>query len=187
MTTDASPHGLGATLWQVEGKERRPVAFALRYLGDSEKNYAQNELEFLGVVWGVEHFKHYLMGKHFRIETDHSSLVNVFNRDRNKKDYSPRLIRRRHRMHLYDFDIVHVPGKEMCLTDYLSRSPNTREPEHKSFIEETTICLIKFVNEVKKRSVTREVLDSLSKPFEPKRRKRPINDTDISESKTKKE
>ena len=81
LTTDASPLGPG----QVEEEGRRPVAFASRILGDSEKNYAQNELELLGVVWVVEHFKHYLMGKHFTVETDHSALVNVFNRDRNNK------------------------------------------------------------------------------------------------------
>ncbi len=52
LTTDASPYGLGATLWQAEEEGRRPVAFASRYLGDSEKNYAQNDLELLGVVWG---------------------------------------------------------------------------------------------------------------------------------------
>ena len=62
LTIDASPHGLGATLWQAEEDGRRPVAFASRYLGDSGKNYAQNELELLGVVWGVELFKPYIMG-----------------------------------------------------------------------------------------------------------------------------
>ncbi len=126
---DASPHGLGATLWQVKNKERRPIAFASIYLGDSEKNYAQNEFELLVVVWGVEHFKPYLSGYLFQNETDHSSLVNVFNRDRTNKDYSPRLIRWRHRMLLFDFDIVYVPGKEMGITDYLSRSPTSEEPE----------------------------------------------------------
>ncbi len=75
------------------GKELRPVAFASRYFGDNEKIYAQNELELLGVVWDVEHFKQYLMGKHFRIEIDQSSLINVFNRDRNNQGYSPRFIR----------------------------------------------------------------------------------------------
>ena len=112
LTTDASPLGLGATVWQVEEEGRRPVAFASRYKGDSEKNYAQNELELLGVVWGVEHFKHYLMRKHFTVETDHSALINVFNRDRKNKDYSPRLIRWRHRLLMYDFEIVYVPGSE---------------------------------------------------------------------------
>ncbi len=62
LTTDASTKGLGETLWQNEliGKDtsgeskmsRRPVAFASRFLNNSEKNYATNELELLAVVWG---------------------------------------------------------------------------------------------------------------------------------------
>ena len=108
LTTDASTKGLGATLWQNEtiGKDnngepkmsRRPIAFASRFLNNSEKNYAPNELELLAVVWGVQYFKHYLLGRKFRLETDHKALVSVFNRERINKEYSPRLIRWRHRL-----------------------------------------------------------------------------------------
>ena len=55
LTTDASTKGLGVTLWQDEtvGRHkngepktsRRPVAFASRFLYNSGKNYAPNELE----------------------------------------------------------------------------------------------------------------------------------------------
>ena len=133
LTTDASTKGLGATLWQVEKQKqrgcreqkiaRRPIAFAYRFLNDSEKNYAPNELELLAVIWGVEYFKHYLMGRNFRLETDHKALISVFNRERVNKDYSPRLIRWRHRLLPYEFDVFHNAGKTMRITDYLSRSP----------------------------------------------------------------
>ena len=46
LTTDASPYRLGATLWQVEGKKRWPVAFASRYLGDSEKIMPETNLNY---------------------------------------------------------------------------------------------------------------------------------------------
>ncbi len=38
LTTDASTKGLGATLWQIDEKGRRPVAFASRYLCRAEKS-----------------------------------------------------------------------------------------------------------------------------------------------------
>ena len=53
FTTDASTKGLGATLWQeqLDGK-LKPIGFASRFLSDTEKKYAIDELEVLAVVWG---------------------------------------------------------------------------------------------------------------------------------------
>ena len=52
VTTDACNTGLGATLWQKEGEIFRPTPFASRFLTDCERNYAINELELLGALWG---------------------------------------------------------------------------------------------------------------------------------------
>ena len=83
LSTDASTKGLGATLWQDEiiGKDnngepkmsRRPAAFASRFLSNSEKSYAPNELELLAVVWGSDYSQHYLLGRKFWLETDHTA------------------------------------------------------------------------------------------------------------------
>ena len=49
---------IGATLWQKQKDGNlKPVGFASRYLSDTEKKYAINELELLTVVWGLEHFR----------------------------------------------------------------------------------------------------------------------------------
>ena len=63
------------------------------------------------------------MGRRFTLEKDHIALISVFNRERVNKDYSPRLIRWRHRLLPYEFEVVHRPGQTMGITDYLSRSP----------------------------------------------------------------
>ena len=64
LTTDASTKGLGATLWQKQNDENfKPVGFASRFLSDTEKKNAINELELLAVVWGLEHFRLYVYGK----------------------------------------------------------------------------------------------------------------------------
>ncbi len=58
-----------------------------------------------------------------------------------------------------------------------------REPEDKSLIEETTICIIILLSDFQNKSVTREVIDSLSKPCEPKRVKSRVKATENSEEK----
>ena len=67
----ASHSGLGATLEQeTEDNVWVPIAFASRYLNVQEKRYSTNELQLLAVVWAVDRFKHYLLGKKFILATD---------------------------------------------------------------------------------------------------------------------
>ena len=62
LETDASIVGLGAILSQIqEDMKLHPLAYASRSLSKSEKNYSATDLETLAVVWGVTHFRYYLL------------------------------------------------------------------------------------------------------------------------------
>ena len=64
LETDASGCGLGAVLAQEQPDGRvHPIAYASRSLQKHEKNYGITELEGLGVVWAVKHFRPYLYGQ----------------------------------------------------------------------------------------------------------------------------
>ncbi len=95
LTTHASTKGLGTTLWQNER------------IGKDSK-----ELEQLAAVSGGEYFKHNLLGRKFRFETDHEALVSVFNRDRRSREYSTRSIRGRHRLLSYEFEVFKRAGEK---------------------------------------------------------------------------
>ena len=123
ITTDACNTGLGATLWQKEGVVFRPVAFASRFLTDCEKQYAINELELLGALWGLEHFKYYVYGKRVNLLTDHQALQPLLKKNRAHKQYSARLTRWLDRLSHFDVNIQYTAGKNIPLTDYLSRHP----------------------------------------------------------------
>ena len=71
LTTDASDEGLGTILSTHCGNI---LEFASRTLTSTEKNYATIEKECLAIVWVIHNFRHYLIGAHFIVHTDHKPL-----------------------------------------------------------------------------------------------------------------
>jgi hypothetical protein len=78
---DASMTTLGAILAQPGARDLdQPIAFARRKLLDSEHNYNTTEREGLAIVYALQKYKHYLLGKHFKMFTDHSALKYLVNK-----------------------------------------------------------------------------------------------------------
>ena len=71
LTMDASDVGLGAVLSTERGSV---VEFASRTLTAAEQKYTTTEKECLGILWAIRKFRHYLIGAHFTLETDHKPL-----------------------------------------------------------------------------------------------------------------
>jgi deoxyuridine 5'-triphosphate nucleotidohydrolase len=120
LQTDGSAKGLGAVLSQLdsEGKEH-PIAYASQRTTATEANYAASQLEMLAVVWAVKKFHHYLIGKPFKLVTDHSALKQMINTP------NPSALFARWIMRLlpYQIDVVIKPGRLHQNADALSRGP----------------------------------------------------------------
>jgi hypothetical protein len=71
---DASGTGLGCVLMQ----DNRVIAYASRGLRPHEQNYPTHDLELVAVVHALKMWRHYLMGTHCNIFTDHKSLKYIF-------------------------------------------------------------------------------------------------------------
>jgi hypothetical protein len=71
---DASGTGLGCVLMQ----DNRVIAYASRALRPHEQNYPTHDLELAAVVHALKIWRHYLMGAHCNIYTDHKSLKYIF-------------------------------------------------------------------------------------------------------------
>ena len=80
-------------------------------------------MELLAVVWAVDRYKHYLLGKTFTIATDHKALLFELDGNKSNKIYQSRLTWWVDRLLPYQFKIIHIQGRDMGLVDYLSRDP----------------------------------------------------------------
>jgi hypothetical protein len=66
---------LGVVLAQPGGGDiDHPLDFSSRKLSTIEINYTTTEREGLAMVYALQTFRHYLLGGHFKMFTNHSAL-----------------------------------------------------------------------------------------------------------------
>ena len=120
LQTDASAFGLGYVLSRVNKQgEEHPIAYASRKLLQSEKNYSAIEREALVMVKGVMHFRTYLEGNSFTIQTNHNPLTHLSNLN----DSYGRLVRWALALQPYHFKVEHLSGRVNLNADGLSETP----------------------------------------------------------------
>jgi hypothetical protein len=110
---DASGTGLGCVLMQ----DNRVIAYASRALRPHEQNYPTHDLELAVVVHALKIWRHYLMGAHCNIYTDHKSLKYIFT----QADLNMRQRRWLELIKDYDLEVHCHPGKANVVADALSR------------------------------------------------------------------
>jgi len=126
VDVDACADQVGCTLLQEEpGELLHPDGYWSRGLSAAEQHYTTTEREFLGVVWAVLKFRHFLDGQRFLIRTDHQALSWIYS----TTDSSGRLMRWRLRLSECTFDMVHKPGASHHLPDFLSRASTVASPD----------------------------------------------------------
>lgn len=119
LTTDASDVGIGAVLSTARGTV---VEYASHTLSATERKYATIEKECLAIVWAVQKFRHYLIGAHFTLETDHKPLE-WLESARASRARSQRLERWSLELRAFEFTVVYKRGKTNQNADALSRRP----------------------------------------------------------------
>jgi len=75
LDTDACDRTIGAVLSQMQDGVEKVIAYAGRSLDKREVNYGTTRKELLAIVYSLKYFKRYLMGRHFKIRTDHAPLT----------------------------------------------------------------------------------------------------------------
>jgi transposase InsO family protein len=119
---DASDVGIGAVLFQVDGEERRVIAYASKSLLERERKYTTTERELLAIVFALQKWRVFLIGRHFHVFTDHHCLQYM----QRCRLLSPRITRWVLLLQEYDFSIKYLPGVQNHLADILSRFTTAR-------------------------------------------------------------
>ena len=164
VKTDSSHNGLGASLEQLHGNDWKAISFTSGFLNPHESKYSTNQLELLGVVWAVEHYKNYLFGSEFEVVTDHKALLSALSQNHGNKTYHSRLIRWVDRLLPFNFTIKHLAGKDMGFTDLISRIPSGKalpiSPYDKEFVVANINKVNKSINPSEKQRITCSAIGS---------------------------
>ncbi|KAI5150401.1 hypothetical protein ENBRE01_1475 [Enteropsectra breve] len=126
LTTDASDVAIGAILSQLDDKgNEKIVHYYSMILDETQKRYSTTDKELLAIIKSMEKFRRYLIGKKFKLKTDHKALIYI----QEAKNPSSRLLRRSLRLQEFDFQIEYLKGDDNG-ADTLSRNVDTKQIIH---------------------------------------------------------
>nr|CAD1821648.1 unnamed protein product [Ananas comosus var. bracteatus] len=116
VETDASGMGVGAVLLQ----EGRPIAFMSKPLSPRNRQLSTYEREMLAIVIAIQKWRPYLIGRHFKVKTDHQSLKYLLE----QRVSTPSQQKWISKLMGYDYELVYKKGRENVVADALSRAPS---------------------------------------------------------------
>nr|GFB99579.1 reverse transcriptase [Tanacetum cinerariifolium] len=120
VTTDASGSAIGAVL----SPRDHPLAFFSKKLSSRMQAASTYIREMYAIIESVKRWRHYLLGKRFRIFTDQRSLKFILNQNIQTPEQQKWLSK----LLGYEYDILYKPGKENTVANALSRIDSSHTP-----------------------------------------------------------
>ena len=128
--------------YQIQNGQLRLIAYASKRIPEAAKNYLITELEMCGLAINITTFSHLLKKVDFDVVVDYLAIMHIM---RSKAE--PAKTRFKRLIELlspYSFNVYYIKGKDMVLSDFLSRQKTDDSNPHEiipiSFILKSLTC-----------------------------------------------
>ena len=128
LYSDTSKIATGSTLYQHQDGKPTLTAYASKRMPEAAKNYSITELEMFGLAINIATFSHLLKRGDFDAVVDHLAIRHIM-----KSKMEPvtnRIKRLLEVLSSYSFNLYYIKGKDMVLSDYLSRQMGEKLDPH---------------------------------------------------------
>ena len=116
---DRSKHTTGSELYQVQDGSPRLIAYVSKRMLEAAKNYSIAQLEMCGLAINIASFAHLLKRVDFDAVVDHLAIAHIMKSK--AEPASNRIKRLLEIMSIYSFNFHYIKGKDVVLSDFLSR------------------------------------------------------------------
>ena len=129
LYSDTSKFATGSALYQIQNGQPRLIAYASKRMPEAAKNYSITELEMCGLAMNIATFSHLLRKVDFDAIVDHLAITHIM---RSKAEPATTRIKRLlELLSPYSFNLYYIKGKDMVLSDFLSRQQTDDSNTHK--------------------------------------------------------
>ena len=128
LYSDTSKYATGSALYQIQNGKPKLIAYASKRLPEAARNYSITELEMCGLAINITSFAHLLKKVDFDTIVDHSALVHILKSK--TEPATPKIKRLLEVLSAYSFNLYYMKGKDMILSDFLSRQEIDKSDPH---------------------------------------------------------
>ena len=116
---DTSKYATGSVLYQVQNGRPKLIAYARKRMPEAARNYSITKLEMCSLAINIASFTHLLKQVDFDAVVDHLVITHIM---KNKIEPATNRIKRLLEVfNSYSFNLYYIKGKDIILSDFLSR------------------------------------------------------------------
>ena len=119
LYSDTSKYATGGALYQIQNGKPKLIAYSSKRLPEAACNYSITELKMCGLAINIASFVYLLRKVDFDAVVDHLVITQIM---RSKVELATHRIKRLLEvLSAYSFNLYYIKGKDMILSDFLSR------------------------------------------------------------------